>query len=287
MTWFTSKKTPSNYNDKFDHAINSNKLDGKVQPVNQYSIKSKQAGKNTQAIKEGWYDSITTAHNMLVNVNRELDQILKELKEISDVLNDNKKSKDLTDVKDKFAKVLVPMTHAAVASSKIISSFEKKVSLNLNQANTEIDKLKQEDFNNLELKTNKETAEKAKALFVKIKKLKTNFDSGSYRNISYQYDTYSNPVKAKDAKKVLNDITNKRTEESSVINSVDEDSFFSSSSNQKANLDSVDGGSVARTSAEANESKESSTDEALTSESKSSQNSASKSRSSDFSTEGY
>jgi len=86
-----SNKQENDKNNFYIKNIESKRLDGKEQPINQYSIKYKEVGKKTKVIQAEWQDSITTAHRMLVSVNQELDDILKELNEIYEELTKNKK----------------------------------------------------------------------------------------------------------------------------------------------------------------------------------------------------
>jgi hypothetical protein len=193
------------------------KLDGKEQPINQYSIKSKEAGKNTKSIKEGWYDSITTAHNMLVNVNKELDQILRELREISDALNNVIKNEDLDDFKTKFNNVFHPMNQAVAASSGLVKSFNENISDNLKKAGSAIDKFTSEDFKKLEGKIDKKTAEKTKDLFARIQKLKTSMNGISFTIATNQYVPDSNSVKIEDSKKLPHSLNTENNEESIIV----------------------------------------------------------------------
>jgi hypothetical protein len=124
MLGIKSKKQQNEEKNSDIKNIKSKRLDGKEQPINQYSIKYKVAGKKTKVIQAEWLDSITTAHQMLVSVNQELDDILKELNEIYEELTKNKKVSNSNDAVKKFGAVKEAMQSAAGEAASFVKSFK-------------------------------------------------------------------------------------------------------------------------------------------------------------------
>lgn len=156
--------------------VNSSKeLDGKKpQPINQFRLTNKAAGKNTKKIKEDWNDSITTAHKMLVNVNEELNKILVELEDISNALKKIGNKKGLDNGVKKFNNVQKELITATHKANKLVGSFNKSLPPILIKAGSEIKKLTEKDYKELEEKLGKDKFEKTKKTFAKIMALGQN-----------------------------------------------------------------------------------------------------------------
>lgn len=177
MSWFKLGSKQSKV--RSDEAITDQKLDGKDQPIDQYKLTSKKAGKNTKEIKQGWHDSITTAHKMLVEVNQELSKILKELDDISNKLDKLNQKSELDGTLLKFNYVRDKMDAASDDADNIAKDFRKFIPKNISQAAEQISKITKEDFNKLEKKIGKKEVQKLKDTFRRIKLLQQNINTNA------------------------------------------------------------------------------------------------------------
>jgi hypothetical protein len=156
------------------------KLDGKTQPIGQYKLISKKAGKNTEEIKQGWHDSITIAHNMLVEVNQELEKILDELNEISKALNKLNKKLGANDAVKRFETCREHIKNATSTSDRLRQEFNKYVPRYIKFAAATIKDFTAEDFEKLKKGLNKKEVEKLKEIFDRIKLLEQNINLNSH-----------------------------------------------------------------------------------------------------------
>jgi hypothetical protein len=245
-----------------DETITDQKLDGKDQPIDQYKLTSKKAGKNTKEIKQGWHDSITTAHKMLVEVNQELSKILKELEDISNKLDKLNQKSELDGTLLKFNYVLDKMDAASGDANHIAKDFRKLIPKHISQAAEQISKITKEDFNKLEKKIGKKEVQKLKDAFRRIKLLQQNVNtnaqdanqaaerskkkkpelvtdsrSSAYKSEEYESEEYdseeydsSSEEEVTTNKKNLTEKKNSSEEKSSESSSTDRDESSSSSS---------------------------------------------------------
>jgi hypothetical protein len=175
MSWFKLGSKQSKV--RSDETITDQKLDGKDQPIDQYKLTSKKAGKKTKEIKQDWNNSITIAHTMLVEVNQELSKILKELDEISARLDKIRNPQELLNAKKKFNAVREPMSHATYSAIRIENDFKKDVCGNLRLAADRISKVTAEDFSVLEKGMGLGTFNRIKEMFERIKLLDRNINA--------------------------------------------------------------------------------------------------------------
>jgi len=169
-----SNKQENDKNNSYIKNIESKRLDGKEQPINQYSIKYKEVGKKTKVIQAEWQDSITTAHRMLVSVNQELDDILKELNEIYEELTKNKKVSNSNDAVKKIGAVKEAMQSAAGEAASFVKSFKTRLPKKLKVAKEKMDKLTDEDWATIKTLVSKDKHEQLKKNFTRIAHLEQN-----------------------------------------------------------------------------------------------------------------
>jgi hypothetical protein len=162
-----------------DETITDKKPDGKDQPIDQYKLTSKKAGKNTKAIQQGWHDSITMAHTMLVEVNQELSKILKELDDISNKLDKLNKKSELKGALRKFNYVRDKMDAASSDANCIATDFKKLIPKHINKAAEQISAITTEDFYQLEKHIGKKEVKKLKDIFHRVKFLHQNISTNA------------------------------------------------------------------------------------------------------------
>ncbi len=127
--------------DLTSEGVQVEKFDGKkTQPIAQFRLTSKAAGKKTEKIKDEWRDSITTAHTMLVNVNKELASILKELDDISKELKTLRNKSGSKDIIQKFNDVKDELQLASDKADGIVKSFKDHVPPSLIRAGAALEK---------------------------------------------------------------------------------------------------------------------------------------------------
>lgn len=174
MFRITSKKQ-QNDEKPFDiKNIKSKRLDGKEQPINQYSIKYKEGGKKTKVIKAEWQDSITTAHRMLLNVNKELDEILKELNEIYEELTKDKKVSYSNTAVKKVQEVKEAMQSASDEAAGLVKSFKTHLPEKLKGVKEKMSELKAEDWDVIKDSVSKDKYEQIKKNVTRIAHLEQN-----------------------------------------------------------------------------------------------------------------
>lgn len=153
------------------------KLDGKTQPIDQYRLSSKKAGKNTKEIQQEWLDSITTAHTMLVGVNQELSNILEKLDAISAKLDKIKDKSKLAGAIDKVNYVRDRMFTASGVADDVKKDFENLIPKHIDHAAQQISLITDEDFNKLKNEIGEDEVNELQTIFHQINLLAQNINA--------------------------------------------------------------------------------------------------------------
>ena len=212
-------------------------LDGKKpQPIDQFRLTNKAAGENTKKIKKEWLDSITTAHTMLVNVNKELESILSELEDISNALKNLGKKTGSGDAVNRFNAVQKEIKVASDRANRFVYSFNKDLPTCLVKAGSAIKRLTAKDFEKLEKQIGKNKVENIKNTFARIKALEQNVKK-NFREVDQPADP-SGKKKSQKVSSRQDSLRNSSDDSSSVIStqygeSSSDDPDFSKSHDKK------------------------------------------------------